>query len=84
MWRSGAVQRRGARAAPKGRRCTYEPLYEVPGSFCIRRWYTLPFKPPALDTNATPRTRYNQRKRSRSRHPRATARGLRLMGCQNS
>jgi hypothetical protein len=31
MWRSGAKQRRGARAAPKGRRCTYELLCEVWG-----------------------------------------------------
>ena len=36
MWRRGAPQRRGARAAPKGRRCTYELLYEVPVPFYIR------------------------------------------------
>ena len=29
MWRSGAPQRRVARAAPKGRRCTYVLLYAV-------------------------------------------------------
>jgi hypothetical protein len=29
MWRSGAPQRRGARATPKGRRCTYVLLYAV-------------------------------------------------------
>ena len=29
MWRSGASQRRGARAAPQGRRCTYEQLCDV-------------------------------------------------------
>ncbi len=66
MWRSGAPQRRIARAAPKWRRCTYEQLYEVPGSSYIRRWYTLPFKPPGLDTNKTPRTRYNQKIRPKS------------------
>jgi hypothetical protein len=29
MWRSGALQRRGARGAPQGRRCTYVLLYAV-------------------------------------------------------
>ena len=29
MWRNGATQRRGARAAPQGRRCTYELLCDV-------------------------------------------------------
>ena len=29
MWRSGAPQRRVARGAPKGRRCTYVLLYAV-------------------------------------------------------
>ena len=29
MWRSGATQRRGARGAPQGRRCTYVLLCAV-------------------------------------------------------